>query len=112
MRILIKYLVSVICMMIGSADIVAVAETVEITKDGFSYKIQPVTYDGRHTAYITGISDEKMAEARETSVLEFPNIVEYDGVEHENVAFWGRIFEGYDMAGIKKIILPKYLMDI
>lgn len=112
MRILIKYLVSVICMMIGSADIVAVAETVEITKDGFSYKIQPVTYDGRHTAYITGISDEKMAEARETSVLEFPNIVEYDGVEHENVAFWGRIFEGYDMAGIKKFILPKYLMDI
>ena len=71
MRILIKYLVSVICMMIGSADIVAVAETVEITKDGFSYKIQPVTYDGRHTAYITGISDEKMEEWRRGNIGDY-----------------------------------------
>ena len=101
----IKYLLAVICMMVATSGAAQYGDGILISKDGFDFELDKRSFNGVHTASITGISAEIIADAREKTVLEFPNTVEYNGIEYNIRALKQDLFLNHEVTGIKKVIV-------
>ena len=97
-----RYLFIIINLLISS--IYAVATVFEFENDGLIFYADKSS----RRLCIKGITDEKLAEARETHVLTFPSEVKYDNVLYRRITdIAPDIFDGRKTDGIKKIIFPE-----
>ena len=82
-----------------------------VTVDGFIYQIdtRPSEFKSTHLA---GITDEKLAEAKTTHILEIPATIEFEGHEYKVTRIEDYFFEGRSTEGIQKIILSENLSII
>ena len=97
-----RYSFIIINLLISS--IYAAATVFEFENDGLIFDADK----SARVLAIKGITDEKLAEARETHVLIFPSEVKYDNVLYRRITYIApNFFDGRETDGIKKIIFPK-----
>ena len=112
-----KYILTVLCMIIGTVTAMA---DFAFSKDGYDFRAYAHAGAYKNSAGIYGISEEALEKVQNSDgVLTFPNTVEYEGTTYTAWKIGGQEFwcnhrynEGFQKAGIKEIIIPDSICGI